>query len=130
KEYELSQIDSTWIAYQYGRAYLGLDMYPEAEKVFRALAFWEDAEPHYVVYLARTLQQHGALEEAIQILRRGARRHKNNYAILTSLGVDLERARADDEALSILFADFRAISLQYSSGVRHHQNSFEARTDS
>jgi hypothetical protein len=54
------------------------------------------------VYLALRTWQHGAVDEAIKVLKEGSRRFKRNVAILTSSGADLERNRADDEALDIL----------------------------
>jgi Flp pilus assembly protein TadD len=49
------------------------------------------------------------LTGAIQVLRRARTQYGDNVSILTSLGVDLERARSDQDALEILLPLFDAL---------------------
>jgi tetratricopeptide (TPR) repeat protein len=107
ERYEFRPDASKWIAYQWGRTHLGLEKYDAAIDIFRTLVDREDADSHFYVHLARAHQQFGALQDAIDVLRRGARRFVGNIAIMTALGADLERAREDDEAKEILEALFR-----------------------
>jgi tetratricopeptide (TPR) repeat protein len=106
--YGLTADKSEWIAQQWGRAHLGLHHYEEAIAIFRKSVSSESANPYSFTYLARALQQYGDLNGAIKVLRQARVLYPDNVSILTSLGVDLERARSDGEALDILLPVFEA----------------------
>jgi tetratricopeptide (TPR) repeat protein len=101
-EYALSPDESDWIAGQWGRCYLGLGRYSDAEKMFRKQLAKPTASADVYVTLAKALQHQGAIPEAVAILRQGHRRWKESNSILATLGSNLERLREDDDALSIL----------------------------
>jgi len=115
-KYNMKPEDSTWVAQQWGRTYLGLDRYSEAIAIFSGLLA-TDADPYRYVYLARALQQYGDLSEAIRVLKSGAEHFPNNVAILTSLGADLERKREDDDALAVLEPLFEEMPDNARAGV-------------
>lgn len=107
-EYALSPDDSDWIAGQWGRCYLGLGRYAEAERMFRKQLAKPTASADVYVALARALQHQGAIPDAVAILRQGHRRWQESNSILATLGSNLERLREDDEALAILEPLFSA----------------------
>jgi tetratricopeptide (TPR) repeat protein len=110
QKYELQPDRSDWIAQEWGRAHLGLHHYKEAIDIFSNLVSHGGGNPYAFTYLARALRQFGDLVGAIEVLRRATKIYPENVSILTSLGIDLEQARLDEEALEILLPLFERAS--------------------
>lgn len=71
KEHDLQPEKHVWHARQSGRAELGLHNYPRAIEIFRQLRERRAEDPIIVTWLARSLQQFGDLNGAIEVLRTG-----------------------------------------------------------
>lgn len=109
EELGLDPDQSDWVAGQWGRVWLGLNSYKQAETMFRKqLAAKPLADPQVFLNLARALQYQGAVGEALAILERGHALHPADLSIETARGASLERLRRDDDALVVLEPLFQA----------------------
>jgi predicted Zn-dependent protease len=102
EDYGFTKDETRWIAYQWGRTYIGLHRYGDAIPILETIVAGQDTDPHFFVQLARALHEFGAYSQAIDCLQRGDRRFKDNVSILTALGAELEYVGKPDRALQLL----------------------------
>jgi tetratricopeptide (TPR) repeat protein len=108
EKHNLKPTDDVWVAYEWGRTYLGNDQYKEAMEIFRGLAAREDADIHYHVFYTRCLQYTGAFSESERAARFAVANYPDAHAAQTALGTTLEQNGKLDEAtgwLEPLFAE-------------------------
>jgi len=108
EKYDLKPTDDVWIAYEWGRTYLGTDQYRKAAEIFRNLASRENADIHYHVFHVRCLQYTGAFTEGERAARSAVTSYPDAHAAQTALGTTLEQNGKLEEAtkwLEPLFAE-------------------------
>lgn len=106
--YDLKPDDGEWVAYQWGRVYLGLHQYREAIRSFRSLAAQPKPDSHHFVHLGRALEHFGDAIGAIAAFQKGRTRFPDDVGITTELAMSFERQGNEDEALGLLNVLFAA----------------------
>lgn len=104
-EYELS-LEDYWVRYQWGRTYLGLDMYKQAADMFGPLVNSHGAEPHFHIFLSRALFYSGNYKEAVQVLERAHGLLPDEFGVSSALGVMQEQTGDAQRAYSLLVSLF------------------------
>lgn len=92
-----------WVLGAWGRVWLGLHQYKNAEQSFRnILAINPKADEGIFSSLVRALQQQGAIKEAAEVIKQGLTRYPNDLGLVALHGACLERLRMRKEAAEIL----------------------------
>jgi tetratricopeptide (TPR) repeat protein len=96
-EFSLTIKDGAWVAGQFGRAYMGLQLHEEAIKAFNQQLLLEE-EPLTYQNLARAYHQRGATENERRVLERGLRVFPHSSRLQLSYASVLERIGQVSEA--------------------------------
>ena len=101
KKLDLKQVESWWVAGQYGRAYSGLNEHHKAIVSFERQLL---EKPEAVVYenIARAYHRLGDTENEVKKITQGLTKYQRNKRLLLYRGIILERIGPLDEAVKTL----------------------------